>query len=41
MQKAVIFVKRNLKDKKYHIVRDQYAGEYRGAVLRICNLKYI
>ena len=30
-----------MKDKKYHIVRDCcYAGEYKGAVHAICNLKY-
>ena len=47
MQNSAIFSKKNLKisiwkKKKYHKVRDHclYTGEYRGAVHRICNLKY-
>ena len=34
---------RYVEDKKYRKVRDlyHYTGEYRGAVHRICNLKYI
>ena len=42
MQNSAIFTKKNLKEKKYHKVRDHclYTGEYRGAAHRICNLKY-
>ena len=46
MQKSVIFVKKKenkyLKDKKHCKVRYycHYTGEYRGAVLSVCNSKY-
>ena len=37
------FVNKYVKDKKYHQARNNYhyAGEYKGAVYSICNLKYI
>ena len=36
------FENKYLRNKKYHKLRDHchYAGEYRGAVQSICNLKY-
>ena len=42
MHRSVIFVNKYLKRKKHGKVRDhcRYTGEYRGAVYRICNLKY-
>ena len=48
MQKSMTFVKKKkienkyVKDKKYYKVRGHfhYAGEYRGSVHSICNLKY-
>ena len=42
IQKSVLFVKKNLKDKKYRKVRDHchYAGEYGGAAHSIYNLNY-
>ena len=42
MQKAVIFAKKYLKDKKYHKTREHchYTQEYRGPAHSISNLKY-
>ena len=47
MQKSLLFVKKNLKnkyqeDKNYNKVRDQvhYKGKYRCAAHNICNFKY-
>ena len=42
MQKAVIFAKKYLKDKKYHKTRDHfhYTQEYRGPAHSISNSKY-
>ena len=43
MQKSVIFVKKNLKNKKYLNARGHchYAGKYKGTAHSICNFEYI